>query len=167
MKEGLSLQLLMVGDGKHRSELEARAKALGLADRVIFLGQLQAGAQVHEQLDKADLFVLPSYQEGMPRAMLEAMARGLPCIGSTVGGIPELLPQEDMVPPGDAPALAEKIRDVLQDPERLSRMAKRNLEKAQRYSDQILHDKRVAFYQHVRDVTETWLSQQDLTLHDR
>lgn len=159
VKEGLNLQLLMVGDGKHRSELEARANALGLADKVVFLGQLKVGPQVCEQLDKADLFILPSYQEGMPRALLEAMARSLPCVVSTVGGMPELLPEEDMVPPGDAPALAEKLRDVLLDPKRLSRMADRNLEKAKRYSDQVLHNKRVAFYQHVRNVTETWLSQ--------
>ena len=151
------MRLLMVGDGKHKNELEARVRALGLADRVSFLGELPAGAQVREQLDKADLFVLPSYTEGLPRAMVEAMARGLPCIGSTVGGIPELLPGEDMVLPGDVTALAEKIRDVLLDPNRLSRMAERNLEKARQYSGQILRDKRVAFYQYVRDVTETWL----------
>jgi glycosyltransferase involved in cell wall biosynthesis len=149
----------MVGDGKHRSELEVRAKALGLVDKVIFLGQLKAGAQVRGQLDKADLFILPSYTEGLPRAMLEAMARSLPCIGTMVGGIPELLSEEEMVPPGDVPALAEKICDVLSDPERLSRMAKKNFEKAWQYSDRVLQIKRVAFYQYVRDVTEVWLSQ--------
>jgi glycosyltransferase involved in cell wall biosynthesis len=159
VKRGFNLQLIIVGDGKHRSELEARAKTLGLADLVIFLGQLQAGGQVREQLDKADLFVLPSYTEGLPKAMLEAMARGLPCIGTAVGGIPELLPEEDMVPPGDANALAEKIRDVLSDPERLSRMAERNLKKTHEYSDQVLPDKRATFYKYVRDVTENWLSQ--------
>ena len=156
---GLNLQLLMVGDGKHRSELEVRAKALGLVDKVIFLGQLKAGAQVRDQLDKADLFILPSYTEGLPRAMLEAMARSLPCIGTIVGGIPELLPEEDMVPPGDVPALAEKIREVLSDPERLSRMAERNFEKARQYSNRFPQAKRLAFYQYVRDVTEVWLSQ--------
>ena len=158
VREGLNLQLRMVGDGKYRGELERKAKDLGLADRIIFLGQLKAGAQVREQLDNADLFVLPSYTEGMPRAMLEAMARGLPCIGSTVGGVPELLPAEDMVSPGNAQELARKIQDVLGDPNRLSRMSERNLEKVHAYSDQILHDRRLAFIQYMHDVTESWLS---------
>ena len=99
--EGLDLRLVLVGDGKHRPELEARAAALGMGDRVIFRGQLTAGEAVRAALDAADLFSMPSRTEGLPRALIEAMARGLPCIGSTVGGIPELLPPEDMAPPGD------------------------------------------------------------------
>ena len=54
--------------------------------------------------------------------MVEAMARGLPCIGSAVGGIPELLPADDLVTPGDAPGLARKLQEVLSDPARLARM---------------------------------------------
>ena len=157
--EGLDLQLVMVGDGKHRGELEARARNCGMGDRVKFLGQVPAGIPVRKQLDDSDLFVLPSYQEGMPRAMLEAMARGLPCIGTTVGGIPELLSEEDMVPPGDARALADKIRGVSRDPGRLSMMSERNLEKAGLYSDRLLKTKRTAFYKYLHDLTQTWLSQ--------
>ena len=160
-KSGLGLKLLMVGDGRYRTELEARARALGLAENVIFKGQLLAGAQVREQLDKADLFVLPSLTEGLPRAMVEAMARGLPCLGTSVGGIPELLLEEDTVPPGDSIALAEKILEVLSDPRRLSLMSERNLDKARRYSDQLLHDKRIAFYSYVRDFTEMWLAREE------
>lgn len=157
--EGLDLQLVIVGDGKLRGELEARARNCGMGDKVKFLGQVPAGAPVREQLDDSDLFVLPSYTEGMPRAMLEAMARGLPCIGTTVGGIPELLAEEDMVPPGDARALADKIRGIARDPGRLSMMSERNLEKAGLYSDRLLKTKRTAFYKYLRDVTQTWLSQ--------
>ena len=100
-RQGLDLELVWIGGGQYQQQLEARAKELGLSPRVRFLGQLPAGDAVRGELDRADLFVLPSRQEGLPRAMLEAMARGLPCIGSTVGGIPELLPAEDLVPPGD------------------------------------------------------------------
>jgi glycosyltransferase involved in cell wall biosynthesis len=105
----------------------------------------------------ADLFVLPSRTEGLPRAMLEAMARALPCIGSTAGGIPELLPAEDMVPPGDALSLALKIRSVLTDPVRLMSMSSRNLEKAKGYHEGILRERRNAFYNSVLDVTREWL----------
>ncbi|MEY3867405.1 MAG: hypothetical protein RLZZ338_1296 [Cyanobacteriota bacterium] len=157
VQEGLDLKFTLVGDGKHRSELEARAKSLGLGDRVSFLGQLSGGDAVMAELDRADLFVLPSHQEGLPRAMLEAMARALPCIGSTVGGIPELLPPEDMVPPGNVTALATKIRQVITDPDRMERMSARNLQTAKEYRDEILQKQRIEFYRYVREITAAWL----------
>jgi glycosyltransferase involved in cell wall biosynthesis len=160
VREGLDLKLVLVGDGRHRSELEAQARMLGLGERVCFRGLLPAGEAVRAQLDQADLFVLPSRQEGLPRAMIEAMARALPCIGSTAGGTPELLPPEDLVPPGDVAALIRKIREVVSDPERMARMSTRNLEKAGRYSDKVLRERRTAFYQHVRERTEVWIKSQ-------
>jgi glycosyltransferase involved in cell wall biosynthesis len=160
VREGLNLKLIMVGDGKHRTELEAQAAALGLRERVYFRGLLPAGDAVSTQLDQADLFVLPSYQEGLPRAMIEAMARAMPVIGSTVGGIPELLASEDMVLPGDVSALARKIREVVTDQERMARMSARNLEKAKEYTDEVLHEQRTAFYRYVRERTQKWLEQQ-------
>ena len=160
VQEGLDLKLILLGDGKHRPELEAQAKALGIGDRVCFRGQLTAGDAVCTELDSSDLFVLPSYQEGLPRAMVEAMARALPCIGSTIGGIPELLPAEDIVPPGDANALASKIREVVTDPDRLARMSARNLEKAKEYTDEVLREQRLIFYCYVREQTEAWLKDQ-------
>jgi len=158
VQEGLDLQLVLVGDGRYRAELETRAAALGLGQRVCFRGQLPAGDGVRAQLDQADLFVLPSKTEGLPRAMIEAMARALPCIGSTAGGIPELLPPEDMVPPGDVVALARKIREVATDPERMARMSVRNLEKAKEYGEEVLRERRTAFYRYVRERTEAWLA---------
>ncbi len=155
---GLDLTLSIAGDGKHRGELERLAASLGIADRVFFLGLLPAGAAVRAELDRADVFVLPSRCEGLPRAMVEAMARSLPCIGSTVGGIPELLPEEDMVPPGDVDALARKIREVLGSPERMTAMSARNLEKAREYRDDVLAARRMSFFTHVRRSTAAWLS---------
>ena len=153
----MDLQLTIIGDGKHRSELEARTRTLGLAERVCFRGQLTAGDPVRQELDQADLFVLPSYQEGLPRAMIEGMARALPCIGSTAGGIPELLLPEDMVPAGDVAALARKIREVVTAPERMARMSARNLAKAREYNDEALRPRRISFYQHLRAETTRWL----------
>lgn len=157
VQEGLDLKLVLVGDGKHRPQLEAQAKALGLGECVCFQGQLTAGETVRAELDKADLFVLPSHQEGLPRAMIEAMARGLPCIGSTVGGIPELLPPQDMVPPGDVAALARKIREILTDPQRMAHMSARNLERAKTYTDEVVRGRRDAFYRYLREKTKAWL----------
>jgi glycosyltransferase involved in cell wall biosynthesis len=157
VRAGHNLELVLVGDGKYRNELCALAQDLGVNDRVMFRGLLPAGRAVRDELDAADLFVLPSRTEGLPRAMIEAMARGLPCIGSTVGGIPELLPPEDMVPPGDVSALAEKIREVMVAPERMQTMSKRNLVKAQEYRAEILQKRRHEFYSYLRRATEDWI----------
>jgi L-malate glycosyltransferase len=159
-KQGLDLNLLMLGDGKYRAELEQLAKSQDISDRVEFLGQLAAGDAVQAQLDRADLFVLPSLTEGLPRAIIEAMARALPCIASQVGGIPELLSSEDLFAPGDVDALADKIKEVIADPERMAQMSARNLAKAQEYRDIVLKEQRIEFYSHVRAQTEAWLSKQ-------
>jgi glycosyltransferase involved in cell wall biosynthesis len=156
VSEGRDVKLVLVGSGRYRAELESRVVALGLADRVQFRGQLTTPEAVRAELDQADLFVLPSRQEGLPRAMIEGMARALPCLGSTVGGIPELLPGEDLVPPNDAAALAKKICEVLSDPARMARMSVRNLEKANEYGE-TLDQRRHAFYSYIRTQTEAWL----------
>ncbi|MEZ5391519.1 MAG: glycosyltransferase [Bryobacterales bacterium] len=131
-------RLALVGDGRCRASLEALAAKLGLANRVEFLGPLPAGAAVRQALDRADLFVLPSRQEGLPRAMIEAMARGLPCIGSNVGGIGELIPADCLAPAGDAQALRAKIRALANDPSRLAREAAANLACARDYHEDVL-----------------------------
>jgi glycosyltransferase involved in cell wall biosynthesis len=156
---GLDLKLVFVGDGQYRVSLEQQAKNLGISDRIVFCGQLPSRHQVIEQLDHADMFVMPSHQEGLPKAMVEAMGRALPCLGSHVGGIPELLPPEDIVPPGNATALANKIREVVSDRQRLAQMSARNLEKAQEYTKDVLYSKRLAFYRYVREQTQMWLKQ--------
>jgi glycosyltransferase involved in cell wall biosynthesis len=158
--EGLDLRLLMIGDGSYRKELAAQAAEASIAEQVEFLGQLPTKDDVRKWLDHADLFVLPSYQEGLPRAMVEAMARALPCIGSSVGGIPELLAAEDLVPPGDVNALARKIREIVTDPQRMARMSVRNLTTALDYHTTKLAARRKAFYEHIRERTEHWLQQQ-------
>jgi glycosyltransferase involved in cell wall biosynthesis len=153
---GIDLRLLVVGDGRYRAELEALAASLGCAERIRFAGQLAAGS-VRAALDQADLFVLPSRTEGLPRAMVEAMARGLPCIGTAVGGVPELLPAEALVPPGSAEALTEQISSLVNDAPRLTRLAATNLERSQSFRNSVLQPRRVALYQQLRISTEAWL----------
>ena len=165
--DGLDLELVLVGDGKHRLQLEARVAAAGLSSKIRFLGQLSAPAALRQQLDQAALFILPSRQEGLPKAMIEAMARGLPCLGSNVGGIPELLPTEDLVAPNDAVALAAKIREVIGDGDRLGRMSARNLKKAREYRSELLRTKRVDFYRYLKERTEKWTSTRRTTSTER
>jgi glycosyltransferase involved in cell wall biosynthesis len=156
VEAGLNLTAVVVGDGRFRSELEARAKRLGVAARISFIGEVPAGKPVRDILDASDLFVMPSRTEGLPRAMIEAMARGLPCIGSAVGGIPELLDAGNMVMPDDPDALAAKIREVLGDHVRMSEMSQRNLATAKKYAEPVLAARRRLFYEQVRDFTEAW-----------
>lgn len=74
------------------------------------------------------------------------MARGLPAIGSDVGGIPELLMPEALVPPADEHALASKILDLAADPRKLEQLSKRNFEESLKYRHEIMSEKRVRFY---------------------
>lgn len=157
VKNGFDLEVNIIGDGGYKQYLIELASKLGIKDRTQFYGNLRR-EDVFNCLDQSDLFVLPSRQEGLPRAMIEAMARGLPCIGSTVGGIPELLEPQDMVPPNDVDALAEKIIEVISNIDRLNSMSERNLMKAKEYRDDILQARRLEFYKHVKDKTEEWLS---------
>jgi len=158
VREGLNVRLVLVGDGKYRTEMEKRAQTQGIGDRVYFCGQLPAGDAVRAQLDQADVFVLPSRQEGLPRAMVEAMARALPCVGTAVGGIPELLSAESIVPPNTPSALAAKIREVLEDPGRLACLSAHNLEVSQEYRAERLAGYRLSFYEHLREQTQHWLN---------
>lgn len=154
LRRGARLDVVFIGDGKHRPELEESARDLGV--HVRFAGQLPSGQSVRDELDRADLFVLPSRSEGLPRALVEAMARGLPCLGSRVGGIPELLAPTDLLPPGDASALAKRLFDVTSHPEQCVQMAKRCWDRAQDFRSDALRGRRRAFLLHVRKATERW-----------
>jgi glycosyltransferase involved in cell wall biosynthesis len=125
---------------------------------VSFLGQIPRGKPVIEQLDAADLFVLPSFTEGLPRSLIEAMARGLPCLASNVGGIPELLASEDLMPPGDVATLAAKIESVIRNSDRLQKMAYQNIQTAREYRADELNRRRVDFYKRLKEVTEAYVS---------
>lgn len=160
LKNGaLDWRLSFIGDGAMRPAVEELATSMGLKNRVSFLGQLPHGDAIYRFLDEVDLFVLPSRTEGLPRVLLEAMARGCPCIGSAVGGIPELLVAEDMFEPNDAGGLAEKITDVLQNPRRMLAMSRRSLAKANEYRPEVLAQRRAEFYREVRRCAEMHTTQ--------
>ena len=145
----------ILGEGDP-ADLAALATRLGIGDRVKFDGVLPGAAEVAGWLDGIDVYLQPSYQEGLPRAMIEAMNRACLVIGSTAGGIGELIPPDRMHPPGDMPRLAERIETVLARPaDAAEAEAARNLQVAQRYSYvHSLAEKRRA-YQALRDWVDT------------
>jgi len=109
-------RLLLVGDGSLRREAEARARERGIGARVHFLG---VRADVEDLLPECDLFAMASDWEGMPVAILEAMAAGLPVAATAAGGVPELVEHGVtgvLVPPGDTQALADTLARLAHDP---------------------------------------------------
>jgi glycosyltransferase involved in cell wall biosynthesis len=156
VEDGMIANLRVIGDGQHREAMEALAERLGVSALVKFTGSVRSGEGVRRLLDDAHLFVLASRQEGLPRAMIEAMARGLPCIGTRVGGIPELLTDSDLVPPNDVPALALALKTCLANPRRLQSMSERNRAVAEHYASPLLTTRRDDFLRRLRVFTETW-----------
>lgn len=149
--QGLNFSLTLVGEGQHLSEMKQLVAYLRIADRTDFLGQLSARKQVFDFLDSIDLFVMPSRQEGMPRALLEAMARGCPCVGSAVGGIPEVLDADSLFPAGNVALLTESILQLAQNGERMAAMSARNFAVAQRFRPEVLREQQQSFLTAVKE----------------
>jgi colanic acid/amylovoran biosynthesis glycosyltransferase len=115
--QGHGLQLRLAGDGPKRDELARLTNELELSDRVHFLGFLDEDEIIHE-LQDCDLFVLPSFVEGLPVSVMEAMAMGVPVIATNIAGTSELV--EDgrtglLVRPSDSQALADAIVKMIND----------------------------------------------------
>ncbi|MGI6537806.1 MAG: glycosyltransferase family 4 protein [Caldicoprobacterales bacterium] len=119
---------------------------LGIKDKVKFCGVLPGGEPVLKWLDQMDIYIQPSFQEGLPRAVIEAMSRGCPVIASSAGGIPELIDGSCIHRPGDYNALAEKIERVICDKELSMSLTKENLETAKQYTKVLLDQKRNEFW---------------------
>ena len=145
--------LAIVGAGPQESELLARAQALGLTRRVRFLGYRE---DVPDLLASADLFVMPSLEEGLGSALLEAACAGVPIVATNVGGIPEAVGPdgaEGLVQPGNSEALAEAILVKLANPESAARNAAAVRERARlRYSVEAMLDGTLAVYREILPV---------------
>ena len=115
LQERYPVHALLVGGGRRIDEVRQLAESLGLAPKVHFLGPRR---DVPDLLHAMDMFVLPSYSEGMSLALLEAMAAGLPVVASAVGGTPEVVTDGVtglLIPPRDAEALARALASLLAD----------------------------------------------------
>lgn len=122
---GCGEAVLQLGGEGDRVAVERQARALGVINQVAFLGWV-AGAAKRRALEQASVFVLPSYVEGLPVAMLEAMHCGVPVVMSAVGSIPEVVSDgvdAMLVAPGDVDALAGAMRRLYLDPALRSRLA--------------------------------------------
>lgn len=120
-RAGIDFRMVVAGDGPFRAELEALADRTGLSGVLFFPGYLE---DVSGLLAALDIFVLPTLEEGMSVAILEAMAAGKPVVASNVGGVPELVTAETgiVVPPADPERLAAALQQLIRTPERRRQM---------------------------------------------
>jgi glycosyltransferase involved in cell wall biosynthesis len=143
---GIRVKLWLVGDGDTRREFETLAAGLGVSQNVKFLGKVQAGAEVFALLDQADIFVLPSRQEGLPRVVIEAMARALPCFASALPGNYELLDPRFLVGLNDDQDWVQKLHQAINEPNFLAAASQANLSAAQRFTVGQIQPVRNEFY---------------------
>lgn len=133
---GTRLKLTIIGEGSEGDALAARAARLGIAQTVTFAGRLRPAA-IRDLFHRADLFVLPSRSEGMPLAMMEAMASGLPVVAADVGGVARTAGGAAMLVPPERPeALAEAIDSLVgeKSEQRRTRLRKQARTRARAFS---------------------------------
>ena len=150
VSKGINVKLTWLGKGKYQKDMEDLTRNLEIEDRVKFTGSVSS-SEVTKYLDDSDIFLLVSRTEGLPRAMVEAMSRGLPCIGTNVGGIPELLDKEVLVNTEDAIEIANKVELLINDLEFAKNQASRNLTVSKEYNFDVLNKKRKQFYRYLKE----------------
>lgn len=117
--EGIAFTCTLIGDGPERKFLESLASKMGIADRIRFLGAM-AHQPTLAEVAQADVFVLASFAEGLPVALMEAMALGVPCVSTTIAAIPELIENRRngmLVPPANSEALYLALKELAGDAE--------------------------------------------------
>lgn len=141
-KQGYNFEYHLVGGGDN-TYLKSIAEKYGVIDKVKFLGLLPH-EKVFEYLDSIDIYAQPSKTEGLPRALIEAMSRGCPAIGSDVGGIPELLEEDGIFKSADIDSICEILKSL--DKQAMLSMANYNFEKAKEYNKELLEQRRNIFF---------------------
>ncbi len=148
---GRAFELIAAGPstGLPTNHWPDRVAALGLAERVRFLGLVPEDARA-DVLASADVFVHASHSEGLPNAVLEAAAAGLPVVATAVGALPEMCPPSEIVPPRDPTALAAALEPLIIDPRRRAAAATRwHAWVARHCAPAVVADCIAAVYEHV------------------
>lgn len=146
ISNGMNAEVHFAGDGPLFQKIIDLAVQLDIEKKVVCHGSIASGGEIIRFLDSMDLYVQFSKTEGMPRAMIEAMSRGCPVIASNVGGIPELLPKDLLVRPGDIVDLEKIITYLLSNNERIQKAITENISLAEKFTSDKLRDKRYEFY---------------------
>ena len=129
------VRLLVIGDGPDREILKLKAESLGIASNIVWMGQKEPD-EVFKLLAISDIAVVPSLFEGFGLTAVEAMAAGLPAVGSDIDGLKEVIQHGvtgTLVPPGDSTALAKALTDLLKNPDRAKEMGTKGRERVRRF----------------------------------
>lgn len=145
LKDKYDIKYHLAGGGD-KSYLQRVAEECGVSDRIIFEGLLSK-SDVNKLLDSTTIYCQPSKQEGLPRAVVEAMSRGCVCIGTKTGGIPELLDSSMLANNGDVKKLALLIDTILQNRDIAIQQARKNFAKSKEFIVEVLDKKRCEFYE--------------------
>ncbi|MBO1922988.1 glycosyltransferase family 4 protein [Thiomicrorhabdus sp. 6S3-12] len=132
----IDYELRIIGSGDS-AKLKALISSSNLLDKVFLDGSMPA-EKVFQWLDNIDVYLQPSRQEGLPRALVEAMSRGCPSIGSGIAGIPELLPQQYLINAGDYKSLAQKIMILANDQNEFVNSSRDNIAVSKRFDSDLL-----------------------------
>lgn len=146
---GIKAHLTWLGDGKYKQAMINLAHSIGIGESVSFVGNVSK-MEVNEYLRKSDVYIQASRTEGLPRALVEAMAVGLPCIGTRVGGIPELVSESYLMNVNDYKRLAEILYRFANDKEYVNIAKEENFKKALAFNTADLKDKRNKFFNAVK-----------------
>lgn len=139
--------LLLIGDGEERESLQAASRQVGMADRIVFAGWRH---DVRDVVGALDAFALPSLNEGMGKALVEAMYLGLPVVATRVGGVPELVADGGdglLVPAADPEALAQALLRLAGDGELRSRLGANASVRAREYSSERMVERIASLYE--------------------
>ncbi len=148
-KLGIKVKYYIVGEGK-KDYLYQEAQSCGVVEQVVFTGKLPL-SDVLKLLDKTDVYLQPSLQEGLPRSVIEAMSRGCACIGAKTAGIPELLQDDMVVRRKNVSDIVDAIqRYVALDIERKKEIALNNWKEAEQYSKDVLDARRNRYFSMVK-----------------
>ncbi len=142
-------RVVIVGDGPERDRLLARAAELGVADRLVLAGAVVAPETLAIYFAAADVFAAPARNEGMGRALVEAMALGLPVVGTAVGGIPSVIGDGvagRVIAPEDVAGLAEALLDLADDPRFRSKLAEAARRRAHDFSTDVADARLLSLY---------------------
>lgn len=150
-----NINLYIVGSGTLIKYYEDLSKSLGVENLVHFEGRLKNSTEVINWLERLNLYIQPSYTEGLPRGLIEAMSVGLPAVATNVGGVSELLDADDLVSSYDSAALANRMKDFLDSTELRYKKGKLNYIKSKLYDRSKLAERRLNFWRSCRDLVKS------------